>query len=441
MLMADSRMKYDPMKDLLKTVLLQRIDFSKYIFMLMMILWSAKTTDLLAIDPDNTVMAIVYITIIIFYYYRYCRRGCKRPLYVILGVFALWYGAICIKYGSVQKIYFGILINTIIAYIAFNLFKRYDFFVYAEKVLVHLCILSLIIWSGYVIMPSLIGEIMDAISVSDNDSTMRANIFLVGIGNQVVDGIAIKRNIGFTWEAGRFSCFLVFAMFLNLSLHNMSFSWIKNRSFYILLIGLASTLSTTGIVAFSSIVLYYVCNKSAVYRGVVIAAACLLIPVVWGLSFMGDKFVSLIDYEQEIHDMQWMFDRGTESITPQRITGAYLELQNFFHDFWLGYNINENAYATNKLFDGNNVWLANGIIQIFSMYGFFVGFFFYLLLFNSSVLIVRIFNKKGVIIFALMFILLNVSYEFWTSSVFLYCIYYSLFNHYMPYGITSLEKV
>ena len=55
----------------------------------------------------------------------------------------------------------------VIAYIAFNLFKQYEFFIYAEKVFVHLCILSLIVWGGYVIMPSLIGEVMDSVSVVD----------------------------------------------------------------------------------------------------------------------------------------------------------------------------------------------------------------------------------------------------------------------------------
>lgn len=292
-------------------------------------------------------------------------------------------------------------------------------------------------------MPSLIGEVMDSVSVVDNAATMRANIFVVGIGNQTVEGLMIKRNIGFTWEAGRFSCFLVFAMFLNLSLHNMSLSWRKNRSFYILMAGLVSTLSTTGIIASFSLVLYYVYNKSTAYRVTMIIAGCLLIPVVWGMSFMGGKLVSLMDYEQEIRDMQWMFDRGVESITPQRITGAYLELQNFLNDFWLGYNVNENAFSMSALFDGKEVWLANGVIQIFSMYGVFMGLFFYGLLIKSSALIIKVFNKKGTILFALIFLLLSISYEFWTSSVFLYCVYYALFNHYMPnYGVvyTSVKR-
>lgn len=404
----------------------------KYFFTFMMILWSAKTTDLLKIDPNNTIMTSIYLLIIGFYYYRFCRKGNLKPLYIILGIFTIWYIAICTKYGSIQKVYWGILINTVIAYIAFNLFKGREFFIYTEKVLVHMCTLSLIVWGGYTIMPSLIGGIMDSISVANNDATMRANIFIVGIGNQLIEGLTIKRNIGFTWEAGRFSCFLVFAMFLNLSLHNISLSWKSNRSLYILIAGLISTFSTTGFIASFSLVLYYIYNKSATHRLIIIVLGCLLIPTIWGMSFMGGKLVSLIDYEQEIHDMQWLFDRGRETITPQRITGAYLELQNFLHDFWLGYNINENAYATSTLFNGKDVWLSNGIIQIFSMYGIFIGLFFYVLLIKSSILITKKFNKKGTLLFALMFFLISISYEFWTCSVFLYCIYYTLFNYYIP---------
>ena len=73
-----------------------------------------------------------------------------------------------------------------------------------------------------------------------------------------------------------------------------------------------------------------------------------------------------------------------------------------------------------------------------------MGLFFYGLLIKSSALIIKVFNKKGTILFALIFLLLSISYEFWTSSVFLYCVYYALFNHYMPnYGVayTSVKKV
>ena len=38
-------------------------------------------------------------------------------------------------------------------------------------------------------MPSLIGEVMDSVSVVDNAATMRANIFVVGIGNQTVESV------------------------------------------------------------------------------------------------------------------------------------------------------------------------------------------------------------------------------------------------------------
>ena len=38
--------------------------------------------------------------------------------------------------------------------------------------------------------------------------------------------------------------------------------------------------------------------------------------------------------------------------------------------------MNENAFSMSALFDGKEVWLANGVIQIFSMYGVFMGLFF-----------------------------------------------------------------
>lgn len=54
------------MNAILDYALLQYRNPYKYFFMLMMILWSAKTTELLKIDPDNTVMTCVYLIIIVF---------------------------------------------------------------------------------------------------------------------------------------------------------------------------------------------------------------------------------------------------------------------------------------------------------------------------------------------------------------------------------------
>ena len=394
----------------------------------MMFLWSARTVELLEFGSENAGLSVVYFLIIIYYLIRYSRKQLYKPLFSILCVFFIWYIAICFKYGEIQSIYAGILISTVLAFCAFCIYKRSEFFFYAERVLTHLCVLSLVVWGLYCLFPSVVGSVMDSLSVGNNDSTMRANLLVVGIGNQDVEGFSLKRNIGFTWEAGRYSCFLVLGLFINLSLHKMSISWVNNKSFYILLLGLLSTISTTGIMSSLVVLLYYVYNKSAAYRSAIIVLGWLLLPALWGLSFIGDKIGELLDYEEEISNMQYIFSEGSVSITPQRITGAYLEFQNFIHDFWLGYVTNENSYTVKYLFSGADVWLSDGFIQIFSMYGIFIGSFFYILLFRSSLLLSNVFNTKGTLLFAFLFIMISFSYSFWNSSIFLYIIYYCWFN-------------
>lgn len=404
----------------------------KYFYMLLMILWSAKTTNLLKIGPENPILSIIYLLIIFYTYKKFCRNSSRKPLKIIFSIFSVWYIAICLKYNQIQPIYWGILINSFIVYVAFSLYKNKEFFIYVDKVLTHLSVISLIVWFAYTILPNLITEIMDLLSVGENAGTMRANFFVVGIGKQpAIDGLSIKRNIGFTWEGGRFACYLIFAIFINLTLKNFSISYKNNKSLYIYLLALISTFSTTGIVSLLPIIIYYAYNKSNAYRIATIIACWLIIPTVWGLSFIGEKIIHLTDYETEIENIRWIFSQGrVQDIVPQRITGIYLEIQNLIHDFWLGYNINENSYSTKFIFGGERVWAANGIIQILSMYGIFIGLFFYYLLFKSSILITEHFEKKGNYLFALIFMTINVSYEFWTSCICLYCVYFYLFSKY-----------
>jgi len=417
----------------------RKFDRKKYFYALMMVLWSAKSTSLLTIAPDNMPMSLLWLAIIGFYYLSYCRYISKRPLLLMLGLYALWYVSLCVKYGSVIKPYMGFPVCMVISYVGFCVFRGKELFLYIEKVLLHLCILSLVVWCFSMLNYKATLSFMQAISVEPPQVIMKANIFLVGLGGQLVDGW-LHRNIGFTWEAGRFSCFLVFAIFLNLSCKRMSLSWRKNKAFYILLAGLVTTFSTTGILSLFAVVFYYAYNKGTRYRMAMIVGAILLLPSLWGLSFVGGKLVDNADYMKEIHDMQWLYENGTEAVTPQRITGIYLELLNFINDKWVGYGVNELSYANQVLFGGTFAWLSNGFIQIFSMYGLLFGVFFYIQLLRSSAIIVNLFGYKGTCFFALLFVLVSVSYEFWTSSVFFVCVCYAWYVKYIPGGGRNFQK-
>lgn len=403
----------------------------KYFYMLMMFLWTAKTTPLLSIYSSEVKYAsIIHLFIIVFYWFKYCKKANFKPLKTIFLIFFLWYIAICIKFNGLQPIYTGIIYNSIIAFIAWNVFRNNDFFYYFEKVLTHLCLLSLVIWGSSIFLPGIVPKIMKSISIYENGATLHSNIILVGLSDQM-DYVGIRRNLGFTWEAGRFSCYLVLGCFLYITTHHLSLNQIlKHKHFIIYLITLFSTLSTTGYGAFFFVILYYIYNKNVSSKLFLTILLIILIPTIWSMPFISEKIIKSMDVTQEISNMTYSFEHGREVITPQRITGLFLEYLNICNDFWFGYGVNENSFIHRDLFKNNTVWLSNGCFQIFSMYGILVGTYFYFLLFQSSRLLISKFNRKGIYFFAFTFILISISYDFWANSLCLFLIYQYLFNRY-----------
>lgn len=403
----------------------QKTDKAKYFYMLLMFLWCAYTAPFLKpFDSSYLITSAFYIIIYLIYFFKFCSNRKQKALYVSMGIMLVWYAAQCFKVGNVTNIDFRLVYSIVLCHVSFYLYRGREFFLYFEKVLAHLTILSLIVWSLGMFATGPIQSFVRAVSVWDNGNTTFGNMVFVGLGNQWQNGVL--RNIGFTWEAGRFSSFLVIGLFNNLIIHDFKIK--GNKPLMIFLTGLITTFSTTGIGAAVGVLLLYVYNKSVKMRMVSIVLCILLFPSFLALDFIGEKIRNNIDVGAEIHNMEYSFYvMGTDQITPQRFTGLYLDFQNWMHDFWFGYNLNENSYAENVMFAGYSVWLSDGLIQIFSKYGLFVGLFFYWQLFRSSVRLSKDFNYKGTFIFALVFILISVSYDFWSSAIMLHFILYDLY--------------
>lgn len=391
-----------------------------------MFLWCAYTAPFLKPFDSNFILtSVIYVIIYFIYFYKYCFTRSKYPLNLLLAIMVGWYLAQCIKHNQITSIDFRLIYSIILCHVSFYLYKGKEFFLYFEKVLVHLTILSLIVWGLGMIATGPMQSFVRNISVWDNGNTTYGNMIVVALGNQWTNGIL--RNIGFTWEAGRFSAFLVIGLFNNLLIHNFKIK--NNKPLLILTIGLITTFSTTGFGAAICVLLLYIYNKSTKYKIVLITICILLSPTILALDFIGDKLRDTMNVQQEIHDMEYSFYvYNTSQITPQRFTGLYLDLQNWLHDFWLGYNLNQDSYAEKIMFNGYSVWLSNGIIQIFSKYGLFIGLFFYWQLFKSSIKLSQDFNYKGTLIFALTFILINISYDFWSSAITLHYVLYHIYS-------------
>lgn len=432
----DSVVKNDKMENVENKYKKGRYKKDKLFFMLVFFLWAGMATPLVKFYSSEFPFILVINLLFLFYFYIKYKSNKIKKLFHFWGILILWYALICLKYSGIQKTDFTLFYSALIAFVGIGIFPKIrEFFLYYEKVLIFLCLLSLIVWGSVSIFPAM-AKVYDALAIYKTDGIVNSSFILVGYGHQMVG--VFHRNLGFAWEAGRFASFIVFGIFINLHNHNLDINFIKNRSLWILIITLITTFSTTGFVVLAGVLLFYFYNKSVYSKIILLIIGLLIFPSVIALPFIGDKILENLDYNQEIDNMLFSFTEwGTISITPQRITGFYLEIQNFLHDPLLGYNINENSYMMKNLFKGFDVWLSDGILQIFSKYGLIIGLYFYYNLFRTSSYVSKVYQMKGKYFLALVFILMSFSYDFWGTGLFFYITFYKFFNSKKGYNNES----
>lgn len=403
---------------------------AKYFYMFMMFLWMGRTTPLTGFNiGKNPVLMPIYLLILLGYFKNYCKYP-VRPLGVIVCFFSIWYTALCIKYGGIQEVPFQFLYYILIAHIALNLYDKQTFMFLFEKVLVQLCILSLVVWGFANLFPSWFPAFMHKIAVIEWRNPTEANSIIVGIGTSFEMGI--RRNIGFTWEPGIFSCFVLFGLFINLIRNHFKIRFKDNKNFYILLFTLFTTLSTTGYVTFGILILLYLINTSVQSKILVSVLISIALPTIIGLSFMSEKITHLMDIDTEINAVNYYMAQGYTGTTPQRFAGFYFECQNFINDSWIGYGTPHNSYIQKVLFKGFDLVTSGGIIYILSKYGILFGGFFYICLYKTTIYLSESLNYKGKYIFAIFFIAISFSYDFWENCFFMYLYLFTFYKKISP---------
>lgn len=391
----------------------------KWFYMFMMFMWIGRASPYTGFNINENPIMPIYLCIIGYYYLRFCRKPLK-PLIVLLSILGVWSLISYIKYDGLYDYSFQFIYYLIIAHVAFNIFNKEEYLYLFEEVLVALCSLSLIVWASINIFPSVALPVMDSVSIyKGNGGTLESSSIVVGVATSFEMGI--RRNLGFTWEPGIFSCFVALGLYVNLIRNRFKLYPIKsNRNFYILMITMLSTLSTTGYMLIFVILLFYILNKSVKGKVMALILTACFIPTIAGLSFMYDKISTLMDVESEFSSMNYYIDNGAGKVTPQRFGGFYFEWLNFLHDFWFGYGHSAQSYTSTVLFNKVNVAVSCGILGVFAKYGVFVGLFFYYWMIKSSVFLSKNLQYNGKYIFALLFTTMGFSYDFWENNILIF---------------------
>ena len=182
------------------------------------------------------------------------------------------------------------------------------------------------------------------------------------------------RNCGFAWEPGAFSNFLVLGIIINLARNKFNFN---NKVFWILLIALVLTFSTTGYLAFAFVVIWYLFN-------VKFNKSMLLIPVAFvsaiylsTLPFMAEKIISLsTDPEMQLENIIFRSYETHSRYSLGRFSGFLLDLENLKNNPIIGYGGHGEFTMVEKL--RIRAHSTNGLGKWMAMFGTVgVAIFFY----------------------------------------------------------------
>lgn len=181
---------------------------------------------------------------------------------------------------------FRVYLKVIVGVMVIILLKK-SFFIYLEKIIVVLALISLPFYMiqliDYEFLKSFVGLFENNLSFLDYRSDWYVNNLFFTLNDN-----AIFRNSGFTWEPKGFANLLAIAALLNLLINKFKF----NKSLFIIFIALITTLSTAGFVIFFMFIplfIYQQRNRLNILKLFFIIIVALPI---FSLEFMSDKIIN-----------------------------------------------------------------------------------------------------------------------------------------------------
>lgn len=320
-----------------------------------------------------------------------------RRLWMVVGITGAWSLASILKYQIYTtaefSYHFFLYYAIFIAYIHIKVFGLELMSLY-EKTMVLMCKIAIPLWLFCLLVPSIATPFFDLFP----ETGFGHNFLYIfnKINANVYPEYPFLRNAGFSWEPGRFSIMICFAILFNIQSRGVTF--FKNSNIYWLLATLISTESTTG---YSTVIALYAIHliNNWSFKNIIITLL-IFIPVAYNIFQLDFMFGKILGQYENLENLETMIQNSGEysekTIALDRMPSFAIEWTNFLKDPILGYGRN---YAHASL-----VLLTGGLMQMLSQYGLFLGLFFYTILFKSSRAIGTLFytNKYGLLICALL---------------------------------------
>lgn len=342
----------------------------------------------------------------------------NKKLIWIFIIVILWTCAQLIIHGSYFRLSPFIILEILSAFVIIKIFGT-SIFQRFENVTYILCIIALIGWFCNLCMFPLIKMVANFFGIeADGEKSTSLIIYTVNMTGNL-------RNCGFAWEPGRTGCMICVGLLFYLMRTKCKF---RSLRFLIMTACIISTMSTTGFsVYFIVVTLCYIAERkiNIVYLSAVAAIAV----GIFSLPFMGDKMKSLIGDASEkgmshiSRSLTWdsknKSDAERNFYVPQRFEGLMFSTMNVVNtNYFIGDGRDFQNFYINRVLNWK-VKTSEGILEIIVRYGIIIGLCCYYLLYRSSIGISRYFNIRNKWIFFIVFVLINISYNFWEVPIFM----------------------
>ena len=349
---------------------------------------------------------------------KYKIKFFNKKLIWIFTIVVLWTCAQLAIHGSFFRLSPFIIFEILSAFTIIKIFGK-SIFRRFENVTYILSVIALIFWVCNICMFPLMKLIANFFGVeADGDKSTSLIIYTINMTDSI-------RNCGFAWEPGRTACMVCVGILFYLMRTKCNF---KTPRFWIMTACVVSTMSTTGFSVY--IIILLLCYMAYHRINILHLSAFVAIGLcVFSLPFMGEKIKSLIG-EADNKGMSnissmltWDSENKSEAernfYVPQRFEGLMFSTMNVVNtNYFIGDGRDFQNFYINRVLNWK-VKTSEGVLEIIVRYGIIIGLCCYYLLYRSSTGISRYFNIRNKWIFFIVFILINISYNFWEVPIFM----------------------
>lgn len=392
----------------------QKISFFEYLYVFMLILYAGLGNTFFRSGSftENPIGVFIPIVLSSFLVIKWKVKFNKQFCFLIY-FFTAYFLAVSIKYNEIHPSVF--LTFFILFFVVYSTVKalKFNLFIIYEYLLSFLAIIGLFMWCIQVILGGdVLYDYISKISLFNSISSVSGqglNLIIYSVIPSSASSLyyfTIPRNCGYAWEPGSFAVYLCLAIFINLFITNSDRK--GKKRFWVLLLALFSTQSTTGYVIFTIIIIYYFINKK-------LKKILLLLPIVItslifliSLPFMKNKIFELFDETNSIDQLVVGTIGREENANAQRFSSFMIDFVDFRNNPILGLGHSEESW-TFKL--GARISTISGIGNILAQYGI-VGFLFFIIVsVKSSFFFSKYFNYNGKFLMFIIIISISISYS------------------------------